>query len=120
MPENLRMSRMLHVVAAVALAGLLSACATEAKYKANLATWVGQPEGNLIAAWGPPNGVYESGGAKYLTYVNASSMVLPGVAPTYQTSFVGNTAYTQAYGGSSPTAVDLVCKTTFTIVAESI
>ncbi len=43
-------------------------------------------------------------------------MYLPGVAPSYQTTFVGNTAYTNSYGGSPAMNVDLSCITTFELV----
>ena len=43
---------------AVALALLLAACATTARYEAGLARWGGQPLDDLVLAWGPPQSSY--------------------------------------------------------------
>src|SRR4051794_16067333 len=53
--------------------------------------------------------------SQYLTYVRGGTMYMPGVAPTYQTTVVGNTAYTHAYGGSPAMAMAMSCKKTFTV-----
>ncbi len=93
----------------------LSACATTEKYEAVLRSWVGHNEDELISSWGPPTGVYESGNNKYLTYQNSNSGYVPGVAPTYQTTLIGNTLYTNAIGGSPGYSYTNHCKTTFTV-----
>ena len=94
----------------------LTACiATTGKYEKKLASWFGQNEQSLIAGWGPPQQVYESGGFKYLTYDWSGSAYIPGTSPTYQTQFIGNTAYTTSYGGSSAVTLNLNCRTTFTL-----
>ena len=74
------MRAVLRVLVGAATAGLLSGCATEAKYKANLTSWVDRPEHDLIAAWGPPDSAYTDGDTKYLTYVRGGTMYMPGVA----------------------------------------
>lgn len=99
---------------------LTSACATEGRYKNALNTWIGSPEINLIQSWGPPQQAYETGGHKFLVYSSNSSMFLPGSSPTYQTTVIGNTAYTNAYGGTPATNVALSCVTTFEIVNETV
>ncbi len=109
------MRAVLRVLVGAAMAGLLSGCATEAKYKANLTSWVDRPEHDLIAAWGPPDSAYTDGDTKYPTYVRGGTMYMQGVAPTYQTTVVGNTAYTHTYGGSPAMAMAMSCKKTFTV-----
>tara|TARA_R110000868_G_scaffold150567_7_gene373928 strand:- start:4634 stop:5338 length:705 start_codon:yes stop_codon:yes gene_type:complete len=94
---------------------MLSACATTKKYEALLNTWAGKSENALLQSWGPPDSFYENDGVKYLTFNNSRSGYVPGVAPNYQTTFVGNTAYTQAVGGSPGFVYTKRCKTTFAI-----
>ena len=94
---------------------LLSACGTTDKYEAILDSWLGSTESHLVDSWGPPSGVYENGGKRYLTYIQSRSGYIPGTAPTYQTQIYGNTAYTTSYGGSPGFAFTRSCKTTFTI-----
>jgi hypothetical protein len=95
---------------------LLCSCATQAKYQAVCNSWLGSSEESLISSWGIPNGgSYSTDSTKYLTYINSSNIVIPGQAPTYQTTIYGNTAYTTQYGGSAPTTVNFHCTTTFTV-----
>ncbi len=42
-------------------------------------SWVGSTEGDLIAAWGPPQGVYSDGrGGKILAYYGHVAVSVPG------------------------------------------
>jgi len=103
--------------------GLLAGClATEQKYVQVLDTWKGESEQELVASWGVPDSVYQSSSSKpkYLTYNYRKTGYVPGISPTYQTSIIGNTAYTTAYGGSSGYSYNNNCKTTFTIVGSTI
>ncbi len=100
---------------ALAFGFLLAGCATEAKYGELLDTWMGASESQLISQWGAPASVYESGGAKYLTYRNASSGYVPGTPASYQSTVVGNTVYTNRIGGSPGFMVSRWCDTTFTV-----
>lgn len=102
----------------LALAALaLSACATTSKYEAVLASWVGSTENELVASWGPPAGLYTTpDGSRVLTYNSEGNMYLPGTAPTYQSTIIGNTVYTKPVGGVAPTNIHLSCKTNFTVV----
>jgi hypothetical protein len=93
----------------------LIGCATTANYEKLLNSWMGVSENFLISSWGPPNSFYETGGTKYLTYAKSSFGYVPGVAPSYQTTFIGNTAYTTQVGGYSGFAYSSNCSTTFTI-----
>jgi hypothetical protein len=103
-------------VLAIAALLALAACASREKYEAQLDTWLGQPKSALISSWGPPSRSYESGGKTYLTYDWSSSAQVGGTAPSYQTTIVGDTAYTNAYGGTPPTTVQMNCSTTFVVV----
>lgn len=100
---------------AITFALVLTGCATQANYEKILQSWVGTAEQDLIDKWGPPSRVYVASERKYLTYDEASTMILPGQAPSYTTTMIGNTAYTTAVGGYDPTMIDLSCSTTFVI-----
>ena len=47
-------------------------CSSLEQTKKNLNSWLGEPESNLIQNYGVPVKVYETGGKKYVTYVNSS------------------------------------------------
>jgi hypothetical protein len=93
----------------------LSACATQKDFESKLGSWIGHSEESLIASWGPPTSVYESGSNKYLTWSHSASALMPGISPTYQTNFIGNTAYTTSYGGTSPMLINTSCAKTMVI-----
>ena len=104
------------VIALVVLVGL-AGCATEAGFRKILQSWIGAPEEHLITSWGVPDGSYETkGGVKFLTYRSNRSVHLPGTAPSFTTTYIGNTAYTTQSGGSPAQSVHLHCKTTFRVV----
>lgn len=94
---------------------LLQGCATEAGYQQILNSWVGAQEQRLVSQWGPPQGFYENGGVRYLTYDEASSAYVPGTPPTYQTTYIGNTAYSNPVGGSPGYMINRSCRTTFEV-----
>ena len=96
---------------------LLFGCATTANYEKVLNSWVGSQESALVSSWGPPSSVYQSDRVKYLTYSKSNSGYVPGVAPSYQTTYVGNTAYTSPVGGSPGFAYNSNCSTTFTVTS---
>ncbi|MBR1648873.1 MAG: hypothetical protein IJ689_04670 [Alphaproteobacteria bacterium] len=97
------------------LAGLLSGCATQAKYAMLLNNTLGLSEEDLINRFGPPDSVYElNSTTKYLTYKRSSVFYNP---PSATTQFYGNTAYTQYYGGYQQ---NVWCNTTFTIKSQTV
>jgi hypothetical protein len=93
----------------------LSGCATTANFEKMLSTWVGVSEENLISRWGPPTRAYASGRTKYLTFDKSATGYVPGTPPTYSTTVIGNTAYTNTHGGTSGYVYTKNCSTTFTI-----
>ena len=104
-------SAVLLAVVVLALAG----CATTANYEKMLNGWVGAEEIDLMRKWGAPDKTYETGGTKFLTYVSSGNVYVPGVAPTYQTTVIGNTVYTNRVGGSPAQNIGLRCTTTFEV-----
>ncbi|WP_312105541.1 hypothetical protein [Pygmaiobacter massiliensis] len=99
---------------------LLAGCATSAKYEAVLDSWIGSSELEIVRSWGPPAQAYETGGRKFLVYTSSRNVVLPGTAPTYTTNVVGNTAYTNSYGGTPAQNLAFSCETTFELSKETI
>lgn len=93
----------------------LAACGTEAGFKKMAGSWIGSTEQQLVANWGPPNGFYESGNTRYLSYARSRTGYVPGTSPTYQTTIIGNTAYTTSYGGSPGYSYTNQCTLTFTV-----
>lgn len=95
---------------------MLSACVDmSAEYAKMLDTWIGAPEIALIRTWGTPVRTYDVGDITYITFRDSSIYSTSGTSPSYQTSFYGHSAYTTAYGGSSPSVHQLQCETTFGI-----
>ena len=76
----------------------IGGCLTGQQLSAQLSTFHGKPEGEVIRYLGPPTNVYESGGAKYLTF-SASRNVTLTTPSTYQTTVIGDTIYTNQTGG---------------------
>jgi hypothetical protein len=74
---------MKHYLAA-ALAVMLGACAATDRTGASLGSYTDAPESRLIAEWGPPATVDESGGVRYLSYRQQRSTFIPTVTPFYQ------------------------------------
>ena len=97
----------------IVLAAALTACATSAGYEKILNSWVGVQEVELVRNWGPPLQSYETGGRRFIVYSSRRNVYLPGTAPTYQTTVIGNTAYTHAVGGSPGMNMDMSCTTIF-------
>jgi hypothetical protein len=90
----------------------LSACATVERYEAMLNTWNGQPERALVSSWGTPTRVYESGGVKWLTYVNTETTNVAGSAPSYKKNDKGEWV---PIGGTQAHSYTTTCETTFEI-----
>ena len=98
------------------VAVVLAGCATAENYERKLASWVGASETDLIRAWGAPQQAFDSGSSRFLTFSSHRNVFLPGTAPTVQTTFSGNTAYTNQYGGSPAMNIGMSCVTTFEVM----
>lgn len=91
-------------------------CATTANYERVLDTWLGGSERDLVASWGIPDGSYQiDANQKIISYTNSRSAYLPGTAPTYRSTLIGNTVYTTPTGGTAGQVLQFSCKTDFTI-----
>ncbi len=85
-----------------------------------LNSWVGATELDLIRKWGPPQQSYEASGRKFVVYTNSRNVYIPGTAPSYTTTVIGNTAYTNRVGGTPGQNIGLSCQTTFEISGDKI
>lgn len=108
------------VLAITAILSVLVGCATTANYEKILSSWVGSTELDLVRKWGPPHQAYEAGGRKFLVYSSSRNVYLPGTAPSYTTTVIGNTVYTNRVGGSPGQNIGLSCQTTFEVSGERI
>lgn len=88
--------------------------ATQEKFERAVNAWVGQPEQSLIDKLGPPEGVYELNGKKYLTWTNSSTSYVP---QTVHNSTIGNNVQTNVYGGYYRS---WYCKVTYIVEKEII
>jgi hypothetical protein len=104
----------------VGLVVWMGGCATTAKYEQMLAGWVGSSELDLYRTWGPPDQQSEASGSKFVSYTRKAQMWVPAVAPSYQTIFTGQSAFTQAVGGSPAYHIPLTCQTTFEIRGDKV
>lgn len=98
----------------------LTACVSKEEYEGILSSWYGKNEVDIIESWGPPSRFYELGSKRYLTWSKNEIVTIPGTPIRYNTTFIGNTAYTTSSGGISPTVVSKNCDVTMTIEREKI
>lgn len=105
-------------IAAAAMVAL-TGCATQAKFKEGMDSWLGSTEGNLVSTLGPPMSVYPTGdGGKILSYSRGGNMQMPGSLNS-TTRVYGNTAYTQT--NVMPGAnIQLWCNVNFTLDSRGI
>lgn len=94
---------------------LFTACASEARFKEMADSWTGKSEQILYQYMGVPDRTAESGEIKYVEYKKNVKKYMPGIAPSYSTTYIGNTAYTTQTAGSAPSYWDAHCQITFTI-----
>lgn len=99
----------------VFLVATLAACATTENYEKILSSWTGQPVTALIDSWGPPDSEFVNESTRYLTWNKSETVFIPGTAPTYRTTMIGNTAYTNTVAGTPSYNANYSCKTTFTV-----
>ena len=125
---------MKHRAVLAAIVAMVGACATHAKFEAKMNRFIGQPEGQLVGMYGPPQASYQlNDGSRVLQYTRGGTMVIPG-AQTMQpatTNTTGNLTLNQGmqqttgvYNSTSTTyvphqapgtAVQFSCTVNFTI-----
>lgn len=94
---------------------LITGCATKEKFEEILDTWMGVESYKLVQTWGPPNRYYTSNGVEFIEYLSSKTFIMPGVAPSYSTTFSGNTAHTTYNPGMPGETIDYKCVTTFEV-----
>lgn len=105
------MRRWIVIAAAAALAACQSA--TSEGFDRFASVFVGQPERAIIDRFGVPDRSYSTGGSKYLAFTRSRTFSDPGVAPSYQSTAIGNTIYTKPIGGIGPSLSTVECTLTF-------
>jgi hypothetical protein len=104
------------IILGLSFAFSLSACfPTVEGYQQLVSGWYGSSESELVGQWGAPQSTYVADGTKFLTYRSSRNVYIAGTSPTYTTTMVGNTAYTNSYGGSSGQNIAMNCETTFQV-----
>lgn len=108
---------------AAALGLSVSGCATQAKYRAALDTWIGKPAQSLVDAWGyPASQMTAPNGNTVYIYSSSGNIVMPTTTTTnaHVTGY-GNSAYgtatTTSYGGQ---VINLSCTTYFEVYGGTI
>ena len=98
---------------------LLAACVSladlRAEREAQLGSFIGQAEADLVRAFGVPSRQFESDGRRFLAYIERRVDFVPGYMPfsPYRYGF--------GYGpGLPPQAIERSCETTFEIVAGKV
>ena len=102
-------------MATVALLAGLAGCATPEKFEAELNSWIGHTEVEIVEKWGPPSQVYENEAGRYLTWHSGGIRILPGHTPVYRSDLIGSRSYRTALWGYTPAVIDLTCKKTMII-----
>ena len=106
-----------HQTLAVALALLLTACATTAQYETHLARWGGQPLDDLVLAWGPPQSSYTlRDGRQVVEYQRQQLVRRPGLGR----SMLNTSRVFYLLDEMEDDYTLLQCRTRFTVDAQGI
>ncbi len=97
-----------------------SACANRlAARQAALAPLIGRGETDLVRALGVPSRTFESGGHRFLAFVDTRTAVIPGTYGPPPWGFWGpGSAW--ALGATPPQVIETVCETTFEIADATV
>jgi hypothetical protein len=110
---------MRRILAALIVLPLLSGCVTSgiAQRTAELVTYVGVSEADLVRALGVPTRTYETGGKRFLAYTERRLDVIPGGYGGFGYGY----GYGRYYGGGFPAdVVERFCETTFELDAGKV
>ena len=109
------------------LAGLalLTACAPGVDRRAYLATFVGQPETEVVRQLGVPSRTFDSGGHKFLAYLEQRGATAISGGPFlfggYGYGYGFGPRFGYGYGGAFPTYVtERTCETTFEVAGDRV
>lgn len=91
-------------------AALLAGCAPAFDRPAFLATFVGQPEDELVRRLGVPSRTFEANGRKFLAYAERRSEIIPVGA-----GFGGYGYFGPSFGYIPSEVIDRSCETTFEV-----
>lgn len=109
--------RQIFIVLLVVL--LLSSCATTAKYKAVLDTWIGHHYDSLLSSWGPPTSTADlSNGGKVVEYYKETIQQSGGYTYSVPVKTIGTYSGTQTTyipHTSHVTTQQIWCKTRFVL-----
>jgi hypothetical protein len=109
---------MRHPILLFGLIAVLAGCGNDiAEREARLRPLVGQNEKAVIEAMGVPSRSYETGGSRYLAYVERRVEVVPGMSGC---GGFGGWPYGFCGGGIPPQVVERRCETTFEIGADGL
>ena len=99
----------------VLLSGCVSPAEMRAERDAQLGSFIGQSESDLVRALGVPSRQFEADGHRFLAYVTRRVELVPGTMPLlpYRYGF----GYATGFG---PQAIERSCETTFEIVAGKV
>lgn len=101
---------------ALLLAALLAGCATRGGFETIMNNWVGRSESDLVAKYGPPNGLYIApDGARILTFTKGGNVRIGG-ATTYQP--VTSTTTGNIYGSNGGSATYRANTTSYQAVQQ--
>ena len=98
---------------------VVTACATEAEYKRVMENWIGDPETELVSAWGVPDRVHEAeDGGRLITYDRRRQAKwmssTDGVYDDATDLYTGNTFEFATH------SANYQCETTFTVENDTI
>jgi hypothetical protein len=105
---------MIRFAGSLPLLALLAACAQGPTLEQRLSTFVGRPEGDLVAALGVPVRVHEADGRRFLQFEQRRTVPVAPPSPFLGYGY-GPWGPSFGYWPAVPTVADLRCEQTFAI-----
>ena len=107
---------MRNIIAMLALL-LVTACASDGHYEAQMNRWIGASERDLVTTWGVPDKTYQvDRDSKMLAYISNRNVNYPGTLSTCIGGFDRRFGYNNCIGGIPPSNEFYSCETTFMVV----